>query len=66
MTASPELAPSPTASPELLRSVFRRHAAGVAVITATGDRPGGGSAPAGASGGGGPPRWSGGRGPARG
>ncbi|NEE52664.1 flavin reductase family protein, partial [Streptomyces sp. SID8455] len=39
MTASPELAPSPTASPELLRSVFRRHAAGVAVITATGDRP---------------------------
>ncbi|MFD8671209.1 flavin reductase, partial [Streptomyces microflavus] len=45
MTASPELAPSPTASPELLRSVFRRHAAGVAVITATGDRPGGGGAP---------------------
>lgn len=39
MTASPELAPSLTASPELLRSVFRRHAAGVAVITATGDRP---------------------------
>ncbi|MEV4881507.1 flavin reductase family protein [Streptomyces cyaneofuscatus] len=39
MTASPELAPSLTASPELLRSVFRRHAAGVAVITAAGDRP---------------------------
>ncbi|MDT0490082.1 flavin reductase family protein [Streptomyces griseus] len=37
MTASPELAPSLAASPELLRSVFRRHAAGVAVITATGD-----------------------------
>ncbi|MGW2015014.1 flavin reductase family protein [Streptomyces sp. NPDC001927] len=28
-----------TASPDLLRSVFRRHAAGVAVITAHGDRP---------------------------
>ncbi|MEU3973981.1 flavin reductase family protein [Streptomyces bacillaris] len=41
MTASPELAPAPVlkASPELLRSVFRRHAAGVAVITAAGDRP---------------------------
>ncbi|CAM5406962.1 Flavin reductase family protein OS=Streptomyces cyaneofuscatus OX=66883 GN=G3I52_09260 PE=4 SV=1 [Streptomyces cyaneofuscatus] len=39
MTASPELAPSLTASPELLRSVFRRHAAGVAVITAAGERP---------------------------
>ncbi|WP_411082156.1 flavin reductase family protein [Streptomyces sp. cmx-18-6] len=39
MTASPELAPSLKATPELLRSVFRRHAAGVAVITATGDRP---------------------------
>ncbi|MFB6909047.1 flavin reductase family protein [Streptomyces bacillaris] len=43
MTASPELAPAPgpilKASPELLRSVFRRHAAGVAVITAAGDRP---------------------------
>ncbi|MFJ9574162.1 flavin reductase family protein [Streptomyces bacillaris] len=41
MTASPELAPGPIlqASPELLRSVFRRHAAGVAVITAAGERP---------------------------
>ncbi|MFF6910478.1 flavin reductase family protein [Streptomyces sp. NPDC012389] len=39
MTASPELASSLTASPELLRSVFRRHAAGVAVITATGEWP---------------------------
>ncbi|WP_326696223.1 flavin reductase family protein [Streptomyces sp. NBC_01754] len=29
----------PTASPELLRSVFRGHAAGVAVITASGGRP---------------------------
>ncbi|MFI1587205.1 flavin reductase family protein [Streptomyces halstedii] len=28
-----------TASPELLRSVFRQHAAGVAVITASGGRP---------------------------
>ncbi|MFE2294972.1 flavin reductase family protein [Streptomyces sp. NPDC059452] len=37
MTASPDLAPSLVASPELLRSVFRRHAAGVAVITATGE-----------------------------
>ncbi|MFF7178681.1 flavin reductase [Streptomyces sp. NPDC008121] len=42
MTASPELrtVPAPrSASPDLLRSVFRRHAAGVAVITAHGDRP---------------------------
>ncbi|MDW4914942.1 flavin reductase family protein [Streptomyces californicus] len=40
MTATPDLAPAVTAaSPELLRSVFRRHAAGVAVITAAGDRP---------------------------
>ncbi|MFD3742060.1 flavin reductase [Streptomyces sp. CB00316] len=39
MTASPELAPCLTASPELLRSVFRRHAAGVAVITAAGEWP---------------------------
>ncbi|MEU7008904.1 flavin reductase family protein [Streptomyces sp. NPDC046332] len=42
MTVSPELrtlgAPR-QASPDLLRSVFRRHAAGVAVITAQGDRP---------------------------
>ncbi|CAM5308813.1 flavin reductase family protein [Streptomyces xanthochromogenes] len=34
MTASPELGTAQTASPELLRSVFRQHAAGVAVITA--------------------------------
>lgn len=40
MTATPNLASaSATATPELLRSVFRRHAAGVAVITAAGDRP---------------------------
>jgi flavin reductase (DIM6/NTAB) family NADH-FMN oxidoreductase RutF len=36
MTAVPELATSQLASPDLLRSVFRRHAAGVAVITAPG------------------------------
>jgi flavin reductase (DIM6/NTAB) family NADH-FMN oxidoreductase RutF len=34
MTASPELGTARTASPDLLRSVFRQHAAGVAVITA--------------------------------
>lgn len=39
MTASPELGTACTASPDLLRSVFRQHAAGVAVITAAGDRP---------------------------
>lgn len=39
MTASPELGHTRTASPDLLRSVFRQHAAGVAVITAAGDRP---------------------------
>lgn len=40
MTATPDLAPAPTvATPELFRSVFRRHAAGVAVITAQGERP---------------------------
>ncbi|MFF9839941.1 flavin reductase family protein [Streptomyces sp. NPDC013740] len=48
MTVSPELRPLPTipslgaprhASPDLLRSVFRQHAAGVAVITAHGERP---------------------------
>ncbi|MFE6036533.1 flavin reductase family protein [Streptomyces sp. NPDC056452] len=39
MTASPDLAAPRTASPELLRSVFRQHAAGVAVITAAGERP---------------------------
>ncbi|MFF4505921.1 flavin reductase family protein [Streptomyces sp. NPDC001401] len=39
MTATPDLgARTPQlASPDLLRSVFRRHAAGVAVITAQGD-----------------------------
>ncbi|MGW4034576.1 flavin reductase family protein [Streptomyces sp. NPDC004838] len=48
MTASPESdvpLPGPAAprpgSPELLRSVFRRHAAGVAVITARGEAPAG-------------------------
>ncbi|MFF4183239.1 flavin reductase family protein [Streptomyces sp. NPDC001691] len=40
MTASPELGTARTASPELLKSVFRQHAAGVAVITAQrGGRP---------------------------
>ncbi|MER6053231.1 flavin reductase family protein [Streptomyces sp. NPDC001793] len=39
MTVSPELGTARTASPELLRSVFRRHAAGVAVITAAGPGP---------------------------
>ena len=34
MTATPALGASPLAPPDLLRSVFRRHAAGVAVITA--------------------------------
>ncbi|MFJ2605392.1 flavin reductase family protein [Streptomyces sp. NPDC091279] len=34
MTASPDLTAASLASPDLLRSVFRRHAAGVAVITA--------------------------------
>lgn len=38
MTASPDLGAPRTAS-DLLRSVFRRHAAGVAVITAQGARP---------------------------
>ncbi|MFI9024708.1 flavin reductase family protein [Streptomyces sp. NPDC053560] len=36
MTVSPDLAAPRLASPELLRSVFRKHAAGVAVITAQG------------------------------
>ncbi|MFF2993339.1 flavin reductase family protein [Streptomyces sp. NPDC057950] len=36
MTARPGLGTHQLASPELLRSVFRRHAAGVAVITAQG------------------------------
>ncbi len=37
MTATPDLGAPQLASPDLLRSVFRRHAAGVAVITAPGD-----------------------------
>ncbi|WP_371673156.1 flavin reductase family protein [Streptomyces sp. NBC_00289] len=37
MTATPDLRTPQLASPDLLRSVFRRHAAGVAVITAAGD-----------------------------
>ncbi|MCX5167250.1 flavin reductase family protein [Streptomyces antibioticus] len=36
MTATPDLRTAQLASPDLLRSVFRRHAAGVAVITASG------------------------------
>ncbi|MEV5311898.1 flavin reductase family protein [Streptomyces sp. NPDC052610] len=36
MTATPDLATPRLASPDLLRAVFRRHAAGVAVITARG------------------------------
>ncbi|MFF3500391.1 flavin reductase family protein [Streptomyces sp. NPDC003247] len=36
MTATPGLRTPQLASPDLLRSVFRRHAAGVAVITASG------------------------------
>ncbi|MFF5899643.1 flavin reductase family protein [Streptomyces argenteolus] len=38
MTASPDLG-TRTGTPALLRSVFRHHAAGVAVITAAGERP---------------------------
>ncbi|KFG76886.1 flavin reductase family protein [Streptomyces mutabilis] len=37
MSATPGLTASPLATADLLRSVFRRHAAGVAVITARGD-----------------------------
>ncbi|ANS63381.1 flavin-dependent reductase [Streptomyces lincolnensis] len=37
MTVTPGLGTPRLASPDLLRSVFRRHAAGVAVITARGD-----------------------------
>jgi flavin reductase (DIM6/NTAB) family NADH-FMN oxidoreductase RutF len=37
MTATPDLGTSQLASPDLLRSVFRQHAAGVAVITAGGE-----------------------------
>ncbi|WP_225821579.1 flavin reductase family protein [Streptomyces naphthomycinicus] len=36
MTATPDLGTPQLASPDLLRNTFRRHAAGVAVITATG------------------------------
>ncbi|MGW0736455.1 flavin reductase family protein [Streptomyces sp. NPDC002851] len=36
MTATPDLGAARVAGPELLRSVFRQHAAGVAVITAHG------------------------------
>ncbi|MCD9141303.1 flavin reductase family protein [Streptomyces albireticuli] len=39
MTATQALGTPALATPELLRSVFRRHAAGVAVITARGTRP---------------------------
>ncbi|MGW0788024.1 flavin reductase family protein [Streptomyces sp. NPDC002911] len=39
MTASPDLGTSRTAAPGLLRSVFRQHAAGIAVITAAGAAP---------------------------
>ncbi|WP_172381648.1 flavin reductase family protein [Streptomyces sp. MNP-20] len=39
MTASPDLDIPQLAAPDLLRSVFRRHAAGVAVITAMGSGP---------------------------
>ncbi|MFI6643976.1 flavin reductase family protein [Streptomyces sp. NPDC050504] len=39
MTATSDFRTSLTASPDLLRSVFRQHAAGVAVITAAGERP---------------------------
>lgn len=39
MTVSPGLGAARLGSPELLRSVFRQHAAGVAVITAGGPRP---------------------------
>ncbi|WP_338693659.1 flavin reductase family protein [Streptomyces sp. Q6] len=39
MTATPDLRSARPASPELLRSVFRQHAAGVAVITAAGQAP---------------------------
>ncbi|GGV35034.1 flavin reductase family protein [Streptomyces spectabilis] len=39
MTASPDLDTPQLATPDLLRSVFRRHAAAVAVITARGSGP---------------------------
>ncbi|MGK5643363.1 flavin reductase family protein, partial [Streptomyces sp. URMC 126] len=41
MTASPGLGTTTPAASELLRTVFRQHAAGVAVITAPGARPAG-------------------------
>ncbi|MEV6652486.1 flavin reductase family protein [Streptomyces sp. NPDC051219] len=41
MTATPDLGTLRQASPDLLRSVFRQHAAGVAVITAAGENPAG-------------------------
>ncbi|MCS0603906.1 flavin reductase family protein [Streptomyces sp. LP11] len=37
MTATPDLRTPRLASPDLLRSTFRRHAAGVAVVTARGE-----------------------------
>ncbi|MEU0282441.1 flavin reductase family protein [Streptomyces sp. NPDC088147] len=39
MTATPDLSAPRLATPDLLRSVFRQHAAGVAVITAQGEGP---------------------------
>ncbi|MET7934899.1 flavin reductase family protein [Streptomyces sp. NPDC005322] len=39
MTATRDLGTSSLAAPDLFRSVFRQHAAGVAVITAHGSRP---------------------------
>lgn len=39
MTATPDLSAPQLATPDLLRSAFRRHAAGVAVITARGTDP---------------------------
>jgi flavin reductase (DIM6/NTAB) family NADH-FMN oxidoreductase RutF len=39
MTATPGLGTPRLASPDLLRSVFRQHAAGVAVVTAHGESP---------------------------
>ncbi|MBO1330225.1 flavin reductase family protein [Streptomyces sp. VRA16 Mangrove soil] len=39
MTVTPDLRTALSAGPDLLRSVFRRHAAGVAVITAAGGAP---------------------------
>lgn len=39
MTATPDLSTSRLAAPDLFRSVFRQHAAGVAVITAQGSHP---------------------------